>query len=231
MRYMNGIEKITERIIQDAKQEIDEITSKAQREAKEIADKYSAAAEREKEEILARGRAAASERIERLAGVAMLDAKKLELAAKQEMIDKAFDLAMDKLSQLPEEQYVALLANLAAKASHTGKEQIILSQKDRTRFGKRVVTEANAILAKKYAPELPEEIKDTKGGAVITKVVAGANALISGGASLSLSEESRPMKGGLMLSDGDIEINCTFESQLRLLRSELATEVAGVLFS
>jgi V/A-type H+-transporting ATPase subunit E len=228
---MNGIEKITERIIQDAKQEIDEITSEAQRQAKEIADKYSAAAEREKDEILARGRSAAAERIERLAVVAMLDAKKLELAAKQECLVGLFDLAMEKLIQMPGAAVCGAFSESCGQRPPTGKEQIILSQKDRTRFGKRVVTEANAILAKKYAPELPEEIKDTKGGAVITKVVAGANALISGGASLSLSEESRPMKGGLMLSDGDIEINCTFESQLRLLRSEIATEVAGVLFN
>lgn len=161
----------------------------------------------------------------------MLDARKLELGAKQEMLGKAFDQAMDRLTQMPEDQYVSLLANLAAKASRTGKEQIILSQKDRTRFGKRIVTEANAILAKKHAPALPEEVKASKGGAVLGKVVAEANALLAGDAALSLSEEARPMKGGLMLSDGDIEINCTFESLIRILRGEIATEVAGVLFN
>ena len=47
---------------------------------------------------------------------------------------------------------------------------------------------------------------------------------------LTLSEQTRPIKGGLILSDGDVEVNCTFETLVRLQRGEMDREVAKVLF-
>lgn len=195
---MDGIEKITGRINADIQQEIDAITAGAQKEAIEIAAAYQARAEQEGAEIVARGRKAAAEREERLAGVAQLECRKLELAARQEMLQKAFDKALESLLSLPEAEYISLLSALAVKAARTGREQVILSQKDRTRYGKQAVTAANETLGAKGR--------------------------------LTLSEESRPIKGGLILSDGDVEVNCTFETLVRLQRGELEREVAKALF-
>ena len=194
---MDGIEKITGRIAGDASQEIAAIQAEARRQADEIAGRYEAQARRESEDILARGRRAAGERVERLASVAQLDARKLELAAKQEMLSKAYDLALEKLVNLPDKEYVNLLADLAVKASSTGREAVIFSQKDRARYGKAVVTQANEKL---------------------------------GDGHLTMSEQSRPIQGGLILSDGDVEVNCTFETLVRLQRGEMDREVAKVLF-
>ena len=140
---MNGIEKITGRIASDADQEIEALRAEAGRQAGEITARYEAQAKRESEELLARGRRNADERVERLASVAQLECRKLELAAKQEMLSKAYDRALELLLSMPEQEYVALLADLAVKASTTGREAVVLSQKDRTRFGKQVVTQAN----------------------------------------------------------------------------------------
>ena len=194
---MDGIEKITGRIAADGAQEAQAILSQAKAQADEIAARYEAQAQRESEEILARGRRNADERVERLASVAQLDARKLELAAKQEMLSKAYDLALEQLVNLPDKDYVKLLADLAVKASTTGKEAVIFSQKDRTRYGKQVVTQAN------------ERLKDGH---------------------LTMSEQTRPIQGGLILSDGDVEVNCTFETLVRLQRGEMDREVAKVLF-
>ena len=71
---MDGIEKITGRIAQDAGREIDGILADARRQADEIAARYEAQAQRESEEIVARGRRNAGERVERLASVAQLGA-------------------------------------------------------------------------------------------------------------------------------------------------------------
>lgn len=194
---MDGIEKITGRIAEDAGREIGEINAEARRQADEIMARYEAQAQRESEEILSRGRRNADERVERLASVAQLDARKLELAAKQEMLSRAYDLALEKLVNLPDKEYVNLLADLAVKASSTGREAVIFSQKDRARYGKAVVTQANEKL---------------------------------GDGHLTMSEQSRPIKGGLILSDGDVEVNCTFETLVRLQRGEMDREVAKVLF-
>lgn len=194
---MNGIEKITGRIASDAAQEIESIQAEARRQAEEITARYAEQAKRESQELLERGRRSADERVERLASVAQLEARKLELAAKQEMLSKAYDKALEQLLNLPDQEYTALLAGLAVKASSTGQEAVILSQKDRTRFGKQVVTLAN------------EKRKDGR---------------------LTLSGETRSIQGGLVLSDGDVEVNCTFETLVRLQRGELDREISKLLF-
>ena len=227
---MNGIDKITGKIAQDVQEEIDALLDGARRDAAEIAARYDAMAQKESEDILARGRRSAEERVERLASVAQLAARKLILGAKQEALSAAFDKALDDLLNLPEAQYVALLANLCARAARTGREEVIFSQKDRTRYGKQVVTQANEILARQVAPKLPGELAGSKAGALLDKVVTGASALLAGTGMLTLAEESRPIKGGLILSDGDVEVNCTFETLVRLQRDEMASEVAKVLF-
>jgi len=195
---MDGIEKITGRIAADIEQEIADISAEAAARAQGITSNYKAQAQRESEEILTRGRKNADERLERLASVAQLEARKVELAAKQELIETAFQQAQEKLANLPEDEYVALLAALAAKSARTGKERVILSQKDRTKVGKQAVTAANQTLGER--------------------------------GNLTLAEESRAIAGGLILSDGDVEMNSTFETLLRLQRGELSREVARVLF-
>ena len=172
---MNGIEKITGQIDADVQKEIDELTAQAQAQAAEISAKYEEQAKSDSGAILQKGTQDAAQREERLASVAQLEARKLVLAAKQEMVGKAFDKALADLAALPDEQYVALLADLAVKASRTGREQVIFSQKDRSRFGKAVVTRANEILARQVAPKLPDELTETKAGAVLDKVVTGAS--------------------------------------------------------
>ena len=92
-------------------------------------------------------------------------------------------------------------------------------------------TKANAMLAKSVAPSLPEELKESKAGSVIAKVVTGANALLQGTAMLTLADETREMEGGLILRDGNVEVNCAFETQLRVLRETMAADVAAILFA
>ena len=194
---MDGIEKIIDRISSDAQREIDDVLAAAQAEAEKITAEYQAQAKAEADDILARGEKAAAERGERLASVAQLDARKLELSAKQEMLARAYDRALEKLTGLSDGAYTDLLAQLAVEASSTGREAVILSPKDRARYGKAAVTRANEKL---------------------------------GDGHLTLSEQTRPIQGGLILSDGDVEVNCSFETLVRLIRGETDREVAKVLF-
>lgn len=61
-------------------------------------------------------------------------------------------------------------------------------------------------------------------------VVEKANALKEG-AAFTLSSEHRELEGGLLLKKGLVEINCSFATQLRLLRQDMAADVAAILFS
>ncbi|MEG1999987.1 MAG: V-type ATP synthase subunit E [Evtepia sp.] len=199
---MNGLNRITDRLLADAQSEIDATILAAQTEADAIRARYEQQARREREEILARGRKRAGEHKERLAGAAQLEARKMVLTAKQSMLDRAYDMAKEELAKLPEKQTIALLAMLAATGSSSGKEAIILSQKDHKTIGDAVVTAANKALAEKKRP-----------------------------ANLVLSPETRNIFGGLLLTDGEVETNCTFESLLRLTKGEIIADAANVLFA
>ena len=227
---MNGIEKITQRMEDDARRDINEILTAARAQADEITRRCREQADRESAAITARGESAAAEREKRLESMAEMESRKLVLAAKQEVLDEAFTMALEKLCTLPDEEYIELLAALAVKAARTGREKVIFSQKDRNRVGKAVVTRANDALARKVAPRLPGDLTDTKAGAILDKVVTGASAILAGTGMLTLAEETRPIKGGIILSDGDVETNCTFETLVRLQRENISGEVAKVLF-
>ena len=227
---MDGIEKITAKIIQDSEAEVTRILEETERKARSIGEEAQAQADREREEILARGRRTAGERLERLKSAAQMERRKLELAAKQEVLAEAFDLALEQLCALPEQEYAALLTKLALEATSTGREQLIFSPQDRSRVGKQVVVAANEALVKGVVPELPEAITESKVGAFLGKVVNTTAAMVTGTGLLTLSEETRPIRGGFIMVDGDIEVNCAFETLVRLQREKLEKEVAGVLF-
>ena len=195
---MNGIEKITARIETDAKSEIAEILREGEEKAERIRAEYRAQADAAAKEADAAGKDAAKRQAERLEGAAEMEAKKMLLAAKQSCMDEAFDKARQQLLSLPDGQYSDLLAKIAAKASRSGKEEIILSAKDKERVGAKVAEKVNMLL------------KNGK---------------------LTIADETRDMDGGLILRDGQVEVNCAFETQLRVLREGMTAEVAAILFA
>ena len=227
---MDGIEKITARIQADGQAELGRLKEDVQQQLRTIHTQTQDQVDRERQDILSRGEKAAAERLERLKSAAEMEKRKLALAAKQEVLAEAFDQALEQLCALPDEQYIQLLTHLVLQAVSTGKEQLVFSPKDRNRIGKQVVVAANEALVKNVAPELPESITDSKVGAFVGKLVNTTAAMVNGTAMLTLSQETREMKGGFIMVDGDVEINCAFETLIRLQREKLEKEVANVLF-
>lgn len=227
---MDGIEKITARIQSDAAAELQQLRQQTDEQVKTIETQAQLQAEKERDEILARGRKAADERLERLKSAAQMERRKLELAAKQEVVSEAFEKTLEKLCNLPDEDYIKLLTALILKAVSTGREQVIFSQRDRNRIGKQVVVATNEALVKNVVPELPEALSNSKVGSFLGKVVNSTAAQITGTGLLSLSEETRPIQGGFILVDGPVETNCSFETLIRLKREGLEKETAQLLF-
>ena len=194
---MNGIEKITQRIASDAQAEIDRILGDARDEAARITANYRAQADAEARDLEAKNEKAAAEQEKRLISAAQMKASRLQLAAKQEMVEKAYIQALDKLCAMPKEQYVDVLAKLLVEASSNGKEEAVFSKEDREQVGKAAVEKANQISGKQ----------------------------------LRLSEESLPIRGGFILKDKNVEVNCTFETLVRLQKAETAGAVAKTLFA
>ena len=194
---MNGIEKITQRIASDAQAEVDRILGDAREEAARITANYREQADAEAQELDAKNERAAAEQEERLISAAQMKASRLQLAAKQEMVEKAYIQALDKLCAMPKEQYVDVLAKLLVEASSNGKEEAVFSKEDREQVGKAAVEKANQLSGKQ----------------------------------LRLSEETQPIRGGFILKDKNVEVNCTFETLVRLQKAETAGAVVKTLFA
>lgn len=143
---MNGIEKITDRIAQDTQAEVEACIARGQEEASRILSDYASRAQRERDEILAKGRRDREERQARLDSMAQMELRKSILAAKQDVVSQAFDLALKKLCALPEEEMVPLLARLAADSAVTGTEQLVMNPAQREAYGQKVVDAANSLL-------------------------------------------------------------------------------------
>jgi len=208
--------------------EIDRILADAAAQAEAAADKFRTQAEAEDRDLLAKSERTAAEREERLVSAAQMEARKTLLTAKQEMVERAYQRALEKLRSLPQEQYVELLAALLARASSTGREEVVFSTEDREGAGKAAVARANELLAKEAAPELP--LGDGVVANLLNKVAAGVSAFAQGTAMLAVSEETRDISGGFILKDGRIEVNCTFDALVRAEREQTAGEVAKLLF-
>ena len=80
---MEGIEKITAKILADAKGEADRLRAETDRKVAELHAQAESQAAQESAAILAKGERAAKERLERLSSAAAMETRKLELAAKQ----------------------------------------------------------------------------------------------------------------------------------------------------
>ena len=167
---MNGIEKITARIGADAQQEIDALLAQTNVQVQEIAAEYEAKAARAAKEILDKGEQDAAVREERLVSAARMDARKAMLAQQQALMDQAFRKALDDLLNLPDKDYVALVASLIVEASQTGREEVVFSQKDRPRYGKAAVTRANELLGDRGHLTLSAQTRPIQGGFLLSEI-------------------------------------------------------------
>ena len=226
---MNGIDKITQRIGADTQAEIDRILADAAGpgggRGRQVphpgGGRGPGPAGKEREGRGGAGGAPCQRRPDGGPEVTLL-------TAKQEMVERAYQRALEKLRSLPQEQYVELLAALLVRASSTGREEVVFSPEDREGAGKAAVARANELLAKEAAPELP--LGDGVVANLLNKVAAGVSAFAQGTAMLAVSEETRDISGGFILKDGRIEVNCTFDALVRAEREQTAGEVAKLLF-
>ena len=174
---MKGTEKIIAHIQADAKAQADAILAQSELQCAEIRQRYEAQAKERYGEKIRQGVKACQDNIDSVERINQMEAKKSILALKQEMVSKSFEKACDMLTALPEEQYVALLAKLAAQASVSGDEEIILNARDKAAVGAAVVEKANALLpAGKLS--LSAATGDFAGGLILKRGSIEANCTI-----------------------------------------------------
>lgn len=197
---MNGIQRIIDHIKADAASESAAIAAQADARCAEIRAEFERAKQAEYQKILKDGTKRAEQHLERRASVTVLEAKKQVLTTKQEMVGAAFERAAQLLSDLPNDQYIPLLARLASEAARTGHEQLAFSPRDAKNVGEAVKDAANNLLR-----------------------LSGLEA------SLTLADEVRNIRGGVIVINGDIETNCSLDALVSQHRNELSGRVAEKL--
>lgn len=85
-----------------------------------------------------------------------------------------------------------------------------------------------SLLARASASGTEEAVFSAADRADGEKAVARANA--ETGKKLTLARSAAPIRGGFILRDRNVEVNCAFETLLRLQRTETAGAVAKLLF-
>ncbi|MDR2606404.1 MAG: V-type proton ATPase subunit E [Oscillospiraceae bacterium] len=198
---MNGIGKIIAHIEAETAAEIAGIKAETAERVAQIDTHYGGEAMTAYRQIVEAGRADAERQSERTYNSAVMRSKKQILAAKQEMVSAAFERAEWKLLELPEPQYAALLAKLAADAAISGDETLIFNPVERGSIGPKIVDAANELLA-----------------------------AASKTAKLTLSAETREISGGVIISGGNIETNCSASALVNQRRNELSPIAARLLF-
>ena len=198
---MNGIDRITDRIEADAREQAKAIIAEAEAKCAEIRKENEKKAQERYLQLIRNGTKDCESGLERRKSAAEMDAKKSVLALKQDCVAEAFDMAKRRLADMPDDSYVGFLASLAASAAADGSGEIVLSARDRERCGKAVLERANAALAAKGLTP-----------------------------ALTLAADSREISGGLILRQGGVEVNCSIEALVEALKGPMTADVARTLF-
>ena len=194
-------EKIRQKILNDAQAEARKIMEGAEAEARGIRQEAQARADSIASDYKARARADADEHIRRQLSLRELEARKAILAEKWAVIEEVFDKALASLRERDRQSGYGLTMELLLKAVETGNEEIIMAPEDRQAIDKSFIENLNANLRK-----------------------AGKRGEVS------LSEETRDIRGGFILRRGRTETNSSFDTLLAMLRDEVETEIAEILF-
>ena len=109
--------------------------------------------------------------------------------------------------------------------------QVLIDGRDLCAMPEKTYVETVAQLLAQAAPNgqgeviLNPQVSASMGPAIVER----ANALIGGG-KLTLSKTAREIRGGFILKCGNVEVNGTFETLVRLQRTQNAGAVAKQLF-
>jgi len=195
-----GAEKLIEKIIGDAQRDAENYWHDAEEKKQAMRDRLNKDIEKRKAEIDRMSDEAVRENKKRLAAVYDLEYRKQLLVSKQEMMGDAKALAMQKLTLLPDDQYLSLLKQRLIDCAASGKGGIIVSKYEK-RINAAFLSDVNKALKSEH-----------------------------GTGDVQLLNETRDMSGGFVYVDGGLEIDMSLEALLNEAWQQSETDVAAVLF-
>ncbi|MEN3190721.1 MAG: V-type ATP synthase subunit E [Atribacterota bacterium] len=196
-----SIKDIKEKIISDAKNKANKIIEDANNKAKEIREKAKKESEDIKLKILNRINQEILLKKGKIITEANLGARKTILSTKQDIIEKTFNKALDKITKLDDRQYLNFIKKIILNNIEKGDEAIFISPLDKDRISKNFIKEIN--------DELQANGKQGK---------------------LKLSSTYLDIKGGVVIGSDNIRKNSSLEIMFKNVREELETKISRFLF-
>lgn len=169
-----SIENITQKILSEAKESAAAAVAEAQKQGQELIAKAQADAAELQKRAQQQAQTEHDVILQRRVSVAELEARKMRLAAKQEVISRSFDEAMDRLANLSESEYIAFLADGIGEVAQDG-SQVLLNARDRDAVGEKVVALVRA-MGKNVT--LSDETIRAKGGFILRCGAVELNATV-----------------------------------------------------
>lgn len=221
---MNNLDKITDRINEEARSEADSIIAAAVSRAAQITedgehrinDAAKMAQKTAEKETLAT--------IERAYSAADMKKREILLGTKVGLISKAYRLAEEKILALDDTEYCIFAGHLLCDAVA---DRIATVEKLRDEYGDE---EEYSLDFEAVFNEKDKELR----APVIVKTAKMFLKKISaelGKTEITVSDDSAPISGGLILRYGDIETNCSVEAVLADIKEETEADVARILFT
>ncbi len=143
---MAGLNKIIERIAQDSAAKCDGIIFDAQNEATKIKEAAIVKVNNDKAATIDAANKEAKALVDMAESGAQLEGKKVLLATRVEIIEKAIAKASEKLASMPEEEYFAAIYALVKNYAQDAEGSMLLSEKDLGRLPKDFEKKINADL-------------------------------------------------------------------------------------
>jgi len=159
--------QVVEKILSDAQADAEKIKKEAdEKETSEQAELAEQLDEYEKQtEVLAQK--SGEERKMRLLAAARMEIAKDFLGEKRKILDEVFEQAKIQFTNLPDEEYRNVMAQLMKKATESGDEEVIIDKKEK-RINDELINQVNQQLGNKGNLKLSEE-KGNLGAGFILK--------------------------------------------------------------
>ena len=190
------------KIIKKAEAERDMILAEGEEKIRRTVEAANAASEKRCAEMLASAEKDAADILRTGALTDQLSRRKALLHARKETVDAAFDLALQKLTALPEGDYLRFMKSQVAENAPRGDFSLKVPEKDRALYTGEVLR------------AFEDAVREKTGSTV----------------SIGLCEEAANITGGAVIVFDTYDVDLSFEEILTVTREKTEAGIADLLF-
>ncbi len=165
-----ALDDIIKKIETDSQEKVNKFKAEAEAEANKILEAAKKEAESKRHLILRKGEEEAERSRKRILQIADLQARKVILSAKRQVISDTFEQARAKLDGM--KNYRDLIQKMLIAGVETGEEEVAISAKDRKHIDKKLIDSVNKDIqkqGKKGALTLAADDAPITGGFILRK--------------------------------------------------------------